>query len=71
VLTDEPPIFLRFTGCERNGGLAALARGVFAKMLSKQLDNRVLLSDIIDDRNLLRNNTERLEEEVPSDSESA
>ncbi len=70
VLTLEPPIFFRFTGCERNGGLAAQARGVFAKMISRQLDDQVLLSDILDDSNLLRNNTPQVEEEdVPSDSE--
>ncbi len=63
VLTDEPPTFLRFTGVELNGALASRASGVFARMLSKQLDDRVSLSDIIDDSNLLRNNLIRNEEE--------
>ncbi len=71
VLTDTQPIFLRFTGVERNGALAARACGAFAKMLSKQLDDRLSLSDIIDDSNLVRNNLPRDEEdEVVEGSES-
>ncbi len=71
VLTDEPPIFLKFTGIDHNRGLSARGSGAFAKMLSKQLDDRVSLSDIIDDSNLVKNNqTHNGEEEVVSESEA-
>ncbi len=62
---------MRFTSVERNGGLTAGASGVFAKMLSKQLDNQVSLSDRIDSSDLLRIYTEQNEEEeVFSESEA-
>ncbi len=54
-------------GVERDGGLGARATGAFAKMLCKQLDDRLAVSDIIDDSNLLRNNEER-EDEVANES---
>jgi hypothetical protein len=43
--------------------LAARASGPFANMLGKQLDNCLTLSDIIDDCNLVKNNTTLIEEE--------
>ncbi len=47
------------------------ACGVFAKMLSKQLDDRLSLSDIIDDSNLLRNTLPQHEQdEIAGESES-
>ncbi len=71
VMTDEPPVFLKFTGIERSGGLSARASGLFAKMLSKQLDDRLSLSDVIDDSNLIRLDIQRTEdEEIDSDSDA-
>ncbi len=52
--------------------LSARGCSAFAKMLSKQTEDRLCLGDIVDDCNLVQNNTERDEadlEELP-DSEA-